>query len=515
MTGSALRATRLFVARAIVFLASLAALAASAIAAQPPLDCSTPPGAVVHDDGTYEIAFGGYWEDVSSMRFVDRFTPSFYPATYSSVCVSISKQEVGGVLDGFDFSIIAYADDGPDGTPGTLLGSVPVHVDALPDYAFGALGEFLTVDISPLALDVESGSVYLGAEWDATQYVGIFIWMDTDSSGGPPAGGYQNLNGHSWDSLFFTFPDYTALLIRAVERSPVPRLALDTGALAIADRCAANPAASNGVAEPGETVDLAVPVFATTGGFTNVHATLAPPAPPGVSYLVADAALGDLVDGTRATANFSLRLDPAFACMTSFELPLSLTADQGTFNDALSLAVGERARDVVPHGLPLKTDVIGTTSVIHVPQSATLGDLSVHVNIRHYSIGSLGFTLTSPGGTTIRLLDRPGYPPFPGCENADVDVTFTDGAPDPENICAEPAGGAPWPVTLASPTDPLAAFAGENMQGDWTLTVYDYWSTSIGAIIDWSLAPTPALVDVCDVCAGAPDRIFGNGFETP
>ncbi|HKE48549.1 MAG TPA: proprotein convertase P-domain-containing protein, partial [Rhodanobacteraceae bacterium] len=512
MIEPASRATRQVARRAIVVLGGfLAALALRSAAAMPPLDCSTPPGAVVHDDGTYEIAYGGYWEDVSSMRFVDKFTPSFYPATYSSVCVSISKQEVGGTLDGFDFSVIAYADDGPDGAPGTSLGSVPVHVDMLPDYVFGAAGEFAMVDISSLALDIASGSVYLGAEWDPTQYVGIFIWMDTDSSGGPPSGGYESLNGNPWDSLFFMFPDYTSLLIRAIERSPVPRLAIDAGAIAIADACAANPAASNGVVEPGETVDVAVPVFATTGDFTNVHAALALPAPPGVTYLDSDAALGDLVDGARATAHLRIRMDPKFACMTSFELPLSLTADQGTFAAAPTIGVGERASDVVPHGLPLKTDVTGTTSVIHVPQSATLADLSVHVNIRHYSIGSLGFTLTSPAGTTIWLLDRPGYPPFPGCENADVDVTFTDGAPDPEHICAEPPGGTPWPVSVAGPTEPFATFGGENLQGDWTLTVYDYWSDSIGAIIDWSLAPTPALADVCEVCAGAPDRIFENG----
>ena len=64
------------------------------------------------------------------------------------------------------------------------------------------------------------------------------------------------------------------------------------------------------------------------------------------------------------------------------------------------------------------------------------------------------------------------------------------------------------------PTEPLATFNGENMQGDWTLTVYDYWSDSIGAIIDWSLLPTPALADACAVCADAADLIFADGFES-
>jgi hypothetical protein len=516
-------ATRTVAVRCMVFMlvcvgASAAARAASIAGMPIPrtpstlADCSGVPGAVVHDDGTYEIAYGGYWEDVSSMRFVDRFTPTFYPATYSSVCVSISKQEVGGTLDGFDFSIIAYADDGPDGTPGTPLGTLPVHVATLPDYVFGAQGEFITVDVTPLALDIAAGSVYLGAEWDATLYPGIFIWMDTDSSGGPPAGGYQNLNEHSWDSLFFTFPDYTALLIRAIERSPAPLLAVDAGEVTIADHCATDPSHSNRVVEPGETVDIDVPVFASTGDFTHVHAALLPPAPAGVTYIDFDSALGDLADGASATANFRIRIDPGFSCLSTFALPISIASDQGSFSGAIDVDVGERAVDVVPHGLPLKTEIAGTTSVIHVPQSAVLSDLDVHVNIRHYSIGSLGFTLTSPAGTTIALLDRPGYPPFPGCENADIDVTFADGEPDPENICANPAGGTPWPVSTAGPTEPLSTFVGENMQGDWTLTVYDYWSDSIGAIIDWSLLPTPAIEDTCAVCADA-DRIFADGFE--
>lgn len=515
MAEHALRASRSVARCAIVLLVLLVSLFATGTVAGPPPDCTSVPGAVVHDDGTYEIAYGGYWEGVSSMRFVDRFTPSFHPATYSTVCVSISKQEVGGVLDGFDFSIVAYADDGPDGGPGTPLGSVPVHVETLPDYVFGANGEFVAVDISSLALDIASGSVYLGAEWDPTQYVGIFIWMDTDSSGGPPAGGYQSLNGNAWDSLFFTFPDYTALLIRAIERSTEPRLALDAGAIAIADHCAANPSQSNGVVEPGETVDISVPVFATSGDFSGVHAMLAPPAPEGVTYVEAEAALGDLADGARATATFRIHVDPSFTCMNTFEPPVALTAAQGTFAGALPVSIGQPADEVLPHGLPLKTDATGTTSVIHVPQSGVISDLAVRVQIRHYSIGSLGFTLTSPMGTTIQLLDRPGYPPFPGCENADVDATFADDAPDPEDICAEPAGGTPWPVHFAAPVEPLATFAGENMQGDWTLTVYDYWGDSIGAILDWSLQPTPALADTCAICAAATDFIFRDGFEVP
>jgi subtilisin-like proprotein convertase family protein len=68
---------------------------------------------------------------------------------------------------------------------------------------------------------------------------------------------------------------------------------------------------------------------------------------------------------------------------------------------------------------------------------------------------------------------------------------------------------------VAGPTEPLSTFSGEDMQGDWTLTVYDYWSDSIGAILDWSLRPTPALEDTCALCAQAADVVFDNGFDPP
>lgn len=481
-------------------------------------DCAGVPGAIGHDDGTYEFGLGGYWEGTTSVRFVDRFTPSVHPAGYSAVCVAISKSDPGLMLDGFDFDIIAYDDDGPDGAPGTLLGRQPVHVEDLPEYEYGAAGQFLRVDISALELSIGEGDVYLGAEWNPSLSPGVFKWMNIDSSGGPPAFGLMSLNDNEWTTLFtgfpphLGFPDYTASQIRAIESHVPALLAVDVGGVVIEDHCALIPAHGNGVAEPGETIDLDVPVFAAGGNFSKVTVSLGQPAPPGVTYTVASAALGAIADGARGNAALGIEIAADAACLAALELPLVIGSDKGEFQASISLPVGQVLAAVGPRGLPIKTnyDASGIGSTIHVAQAATIADLSVRVHLRHYSVQAVELALTSPAGTTIRLLDRPGYPPSPGCENAMTEVLFTDGAPDPETICATPPGGTSWPVDEASPVDPLATFAGENLQGDWTLTVYDHWVGSIGALMDWELIPTPALRDVCAVCA---DPIFHNAFE--
>ena len=51
------------------------------------------------------------------------------------------------------------------------------------------------------------------------------------------------------------------------------------------------------------------------------------------------------------------------------------------------------------------------------------------------------------------------------------------------------------------------------MQGTWTLTVIDAEAANAGALVRWSLDPTPALADVCRVCAADPDRVFRDGFD--
>jgi hypothetical protein len=285
----------------------------------------------------------------------------------------------------------------------------------------------------------------------------------------------------------------------------------------LADRCASNPSHVNGIAEPGETVDLVVPVYANTGAFSGVVASLGLPAPAGVTYLAATSTLGEIVDGNLGMASFRIRLDPTAACLQSVHLPVMVSSDQGEFAAAMDVAIGEPVADVSPRDLPLRTNANASaiSSTLRVAQSGTISDLRVRVDLRFYTVDSVKITLTSPLGTTVTLLDRPGYHPFPGCENTDVHVTFADGGPDAERVCDPDLdnGPPPWPVSTAAPTQPLALFDGQDMQGVWTLSIYDYWvNLSLGTLEGWELLPTPAFVDICEICT-APDAVFADGFD--
>lgn len=295
-----------------------------------------------------------------------------------------------------------------------------------------------------------------------------------------------------------------------------PALAIDAAAAVLTDSCAANPAQDNGVVEPGETVDIAVPVSASGGNFTNVVASLALPAPGSVVYVVSSANLGTLNAGQSATANFRIRVEKSFTCLSDFTLPLAVTSNEGNATGSIDVTVGASASPVpadVPVAIPDNSPT-GISSTIAVSQNLTLTDLKVRVRATHTWVGDLIVRLTSPAGTTVTLLDRPGVPVSTnGCNNNDLDVTFADGQPDPEAICNAAGTNVPWPVTDAGPTQPLSAFDGQNALGNWVLTISDNATIDTGTLVDWELIPTPGFEGGCEVCGGLGDLIFEDGFD--
>ncbi|MBN8728143.1 MAG: proprotein convertase P-domain-containing protein [Xanthomonadales bacterium] len=477
-------------------------------------DCSAVPGAVVHDDGTYESGFGGWFKTVDTSEFVDRFDPPVRPSTLDAVCVAFAVQ--GPEITDFQFNVRIYAMDGPDGAPGTLLGEVPATLPQIAPYEYGAQGAFFRVDISMLNL-VLNDEVYVGVEWNDMAYPGSMINIASDAeSGGPLAGGYHRNTFTPWTPLYFSFlSSYRALLIRTIARAPKPILAVERNKVETIDHCAANPEQGNGVAEPGEEIDLQVPVLASAGGFGGVTLRLALPAPPGVQYRISDSALGSIAEGASATGLLRIALEPGVQCMQDIELLLQMDSDQGTFYSTFPLEVGRSAKEYGPAVLPLKIpepDEEGIESSIQIPTGGNVEELAVSVRLKHYTVGDIILRLRSPSGTVITLLDRPGYPPFPGCENEVNSIFFMDGEADPEDVC-DPDGGM-WPAYLVGPTEPLATFAGEDMQGTWTLITADVSSGNTGALEDWSLHLTPAPSDACSICGAAGNEaIFANGFD--
>lgn len=139
-----------------------------------------------------------------------------------------------------------------------------------------------------------------------------------------------------------------------------------------------------------------------------------------------------------------------------------------------------------------------TTDTINVPDSGTVTDLNLVLDITHPWVGDLQIILTSPAGTSVTVVELIGNvnPPAAtgcGCSGDNITTTLND----------ESAGG---PVESACPpTGPdytphsaLSAFDGENISGVWTLDIYDWTFDDTGTLNSWSLVfdytPTPSTV---------------------
>ena len=152
--------------------------------------------------------------------------------------------------------------------------------------------------------------------------------------------------------------------------------------------------------------------------------------------------LGSIADGTSATATFVVTVDQAATCVSAFTLPINVTSNEGsTATGSVSSQIGESGvvapNETLPLAIPDSVPA-GTTSTITVGQAINLTDLEVAVQIDHTWVGDVAISLTSPGGTTVSLLDRPGVPAGTfGCSNDNMAVVFSDAASvDPETSCA-------------------------------------------------------------------------------
>jgi len=144
----------------------------------------------------------------------------------------------------------------------------------------------------------------------------------------------------------------------------------------------------------------------------------------------------------------------------------------------------------------------GVTDVLVIAESFQITDLNVGVNVAHSWVGDLIFTLEHVDtGTTAIIIDRPGVPAVStvGCGGDDILAEIDDQAGLPvEDECADAVptidgifvGGDPANNSL------LAAFAGEDISGTWTMTVSDNAGLDTGAMNEWCLVTTPVPVEL-------------------
>ena len=297
-----------------------------------------------------------------------------------------------------------------------------------------------------------------------------------------------------------------------------PSLSVGSASATVADSCSTNTAQNNGTVEPGETVTVQVPISAAGGSFTGVVASLDLPAPAGITYVTSTANIGNLADGSSANATFVVSVAETASCVTPFTLPISVTSNEGTTAaGSVASQIGQSGTVTPNETLPLPitdNNPAGVTSTITVAEDITLTDLEVGVEIDHTWVGDVFISLTSPGGTTVTLLDRPGVPGSTfGCSDNDMDVVFSDAASvNPETTCN---ATTPWLTGPVLPASPLSAFDGESTVGTWTLTVSDNAGGDTGQIVNWSLIPTPGFSGVCTVCVGGGGGPVQPAIELP
>lgn len=136
------------------------------------------------------------------------------------------------------------------------------------------------------------------------------------------------------------------------------------------------------------------------------------------------------------------------------------------------------------------------SSTLSVPDSFLWSDLDVGVVVEHPWRGDLRLQLTSPAGTVVSLLDRPGNEPNgTGADN--LDALFSDTGPEGEfgtsrdHELSHPhydnPGRLERGVSGSGPAGTLSALRGEDPRGEWVLNVCDGAQRDVGHLLQWSL----------------------------
>jgi hypothetical protein len=135
----------------------------------------TCTGGIQHDDGSFED--GIRTTSTLAHNFVTRFDLPGAINQLDAVCVCFSRS---GSDTSVTFRVNVYANDGPSGGPGTLLGFVTPNVATPP-----LLGQqFVRVPFPSL---VVPQTVYIGPSWSELLDDDFFLCTDDNGPAGPPS----------------------------------------------------------------------------------------------------------------------------------------------------------------------------------------------------------------------------------------------------------------------------------------------------------------------------------------
>ncbi|HQU70848.1 MAG TPA: proprotein convertase P-domain-containing protein, partial [Calditrichia bacterium] len=149
---------------------------------------------------------------------------------------------------------------------------------------------------------------------------------------------------------------------------------------------------------------------------------------------------------------------------------------------------------------------------------AVIADMEVLISATHPNFGDLVVRLTSPSGTELTLVDRPGYPADPFWGNRGENpliILWDEAATSVENV---PFLDGEFVLGVFRPfPDSLAAFYGEDLAGTWKIRVIDAKAAQGGILNQWSLRiRTDRSVGLGREYGTVPDQfVLGQNYPNP
>lgn len=292
------------------------------------------------------------------------------------------------------------------------------------------------------------------------------------------------------------------------------------------------PAAGDGDAsiEPGETATLSISLNNIGAvAATAVSATLTT-ATPGVVVLTNSASYQAIgVNATQAnTTPFTFGLATTADCGQRIDFTLTVAFTGGVrpqqFNFAVSTGQPGTTPTTISYAGPAVDIPDNSPAGVNIPLvvSGLAGNVSdinfsidgtncsttansTTVGVAHTWVGDLTFTLTSPSGKAITLIERiPGGSGSSGGHN--FCQTLLDDQDTTTPIEMSDAPGAPYTGRFL-PSQPLAAFNGTPANGTWTLNVADSGAGDTGTVRAFSL-----IISTYEPCnAAGPHAIAATG----
>jgi subtilisin-like proprotein convertase family protein len=262
---------------------------------------------------------------------------------------------------------------------------------------------------------------------------------------------------------------------------------------------------ASGFVLPGGTGTASVQLVNNGGAKATAVSAVVTTTTPGVTITTGSVSVGTLLAGASVTLpSFAFSVDPGVTCGLKIDFRLAVTfTGFGTsptiFHFFAQVGAPSTLVETTTYAGPAVAIPDGDPAGISVPLTVSGGGIasmrfhfdgstcsttagSTTVGLTHSWVGDLTATLTSPTGTSVVLMSRPGGE-LNGANNFCQTVLSDSATPSIQDITAS---GAPYTGTF-KPAQPLSRFASETAAGTWVLTLSDGADFDTGTIRNFGI----------------------------